>query len=313
MGEGLAVLALALFSSNVLLVKVASPRLGQDIGFLIGLAGNVVFAGLLFLAERLLGTTPFQIEWSAFAMFVVGGLFTAYLGRRLFFRTVQSIGPSRASALQITNPVFAAVISWIFLGEALVPAAIGFVLLVIGGLYLTSQVPANVRVPVAPGSGDVDADAPTQERRRIRLPRREVLLGLVGAVSYAVGNVIRSTAVRHWDEAVFGGFVGASAATLIYLALHTDVRKLSGRMRHADRLGLAMWGISGVLTISAQISLIASTRYIPVAVGVVIAAAIPVLVIPASLLLFRNSEAVTARTVAGVLLILGGVAGLVLT
>lgn len=307
MGEALALLALALFSSNVLLVKVAAPRLGQDVGFLVGLAGNVAFAGLLLLGQSGLRTTPFRIEWGPFAMFVVGGLFTAYLGRRLFFRTVQSIGPSRASALQITNPVFAAAISWLFLGEALGPAALGFVVLVIGGLYLTSQVPAKAPVPVASGESVAGP-----EPRHARLPSREIVLGLVGAVSYAVGNVIRSTAVRHWDEAIFGGFVGASAATLIYLALHTDMRKLSERLRRADRLGLAMWGMSGVLTISAQISLIAATRHIPVAVGVVVAAAIPVLVIPASLLLFRNSEAVTARTVVGALLILGGVAGLVL-
>ncbi|MCW2722488.1 DMT family transporter [Pseudonocardia sp.] len=308
MGEALALLALALFSSNVLLVKVASPRLGQDVGFLIGLAANVVFAGLLLLGQSMLRTSAFHIEWGPFAMFVVGGLFTAYLGRRLFFRTVQSIGPSRASALQITNPVFAAVISWLFLGEALGPAAIGFVVLVIVGLYLTSQVPAKAPVPVA--SGEL---ATGPEPRHARLPRREIVLGLVGAVSYAVGNVIRSTAVRDWDEAIFGGFIGAGAATLVYLALHTDIRTLAGRVQRADRLGVAMWGMSGVLTISAQISLIASTRFIPVAVGVVVAAAIPVLVIPAGLLLFRNSEAVTARTVAGALLILGGVAGLVLT
>ncbi|NMH97329.1 EamA family transporter [Pseudonocardia acidicola] len=325
MGEALALLALALFSSNVLLVKIASPRLGQDIGFLIGLASNVVFSGLLFLGERRLSAQPFHIEWRPFVMFVIGGLFTAYLGRRLFFRTVQTIGPSRASALQITNPVVAGIISWLFLGEVLGPSAILFVALVVGGLYLTSQVPARAAVTVAPGTGDVPtgtapaqpsdsrpAEAPPASRSGT-LPRRELMLGLVGAGSYAVGNVIRSSAVRDWNEAVFGGFLGAIAATLAYLLLHTRMRTLIQRIREADRVGVALWGLSGVLTISAQISLIASTRHIPVAVGVVVAAAIPVLVIPASLALFRNSEAITVRTAVGSLLILGGVAGLILT
>jgi len=308
-GEALALLALLLFSTNVLVVKIASPRLGQDVGFLLALGSNVVFAALLFGGERLVRPDPFVIEWDAVGAFAVGGLFTAYLGRRLFFRSVQTVGASRASALQITNPVFAALIGWAVLGESLGPAGLVFVLLVIGGLYLASRLPE--RIPVPAPAGDVPpvdiAPSPTA------LPRREVVIALVGALSYAVGNVIRSSAVRDWDQAVFGGLLGAVCATLVYLVVHTDVRRLAQRLRTAPASGLWLWGLSGVLTISAQISLIASTRTIPVAVGVVVAAAIPLIVVPAGALLFGNTEGVTSRTVAGIVLIFGGVAGLILT
>jgi drug/metabolite transporter (DMT)-like permease len=309
-GEALALLSLLLFSTNVLVVKIASPRLGQDVGFLLGLGSNVVFASLLFAGELLVRPDPFVVEWGPFAMFAVGGLFTAYLGRRLFFRTVQTIGPSRASALQITNPVFAALIGWVFLGESLGAAGVVFVLLVIGGLFLTSQAPAQNAAPVPAGTGGI---APAATPVSTALPRAEIALGLTGAVSYAIGNVIRSSAVRHWDHAVFGGLLGAFCATLVYLVVHTDLRRLAQRLRSAPRSGLWLWGLSGVLTISAQISLIASTRTIPVAVGVVVAAAIPLIVVPASVVLFSNTEGVTVRTVAGIVLIFGGVAGLILT
>ena len=311
MGEALALLSLLLFSTNVLVVKIASPRLGQDVGFLLALGSNVVFAALLFGGERLVRADPFVVEWDAFAAFAVGGLFTAYLGRRLFFRTVQTVGPSRASALQITNPVFAALIGWVLLGESLGWTGVLFVLLIIGGLFLTSQVRASTPAPVPAGSGDVPPD--TTAVPRTALPRREIVVALVGALSYAIGNVIRSSAVRDWDQAVFGGLLGAFCATVVYLVVHTDVRRLAQRLRTAPRSGLWLWGLSGVLTISAQISLIASTRTIPVAVGVVVAAAIPLIVVPASVLLFRNTESITARTVAGIVLIFGGVAGLILT
>jgi drug/metabolite transporter (DMT)-like permease len=311
-GDVLAVLSLLLFSTNVLVVKVASPRLGQDVGFLVGLGSNVVFAGLLFGGERLVRGGPFVVEWGPFALFAIGGLFTAYLGRRLFFRTVSTIGPSRASALQITNPVFATLIGWVFLGETLGPGGVVFVLLVIGGLYLTSLAPTRVPSPVPAGNGDIDPGTDATPRR-VTVGRREIALGLAGAVSYAVGNVIRSSAVRDWDEAVFGGLLGAVCATVVYLVVHTDVGDLARRLRAAPRSGLWLWGLSGVLTISAQISLIAATRTIPVAVGVVVAAAIPVVVVPVSVLLFRNAEGVTARTAAGIVLILGGVAGLILS
>ncbi|MGH3661491.1 MAG: EamA family transporter [Micromonosporaceae bacterium] len=311
MGEALALLALMLFSANVLVVKVVTPRLSQDIGFLIGLSTNVLFALLLFLGQSQVRTAPFGVEWDAFVMFAAGGLFTAYLGRRLFFLSVTAIGPSRASALQITNPIFAAIIGWLALGEALGSWSIVFVLAAVAGLYLTSQTPARDPVPSPVGPGDEGA-AIAAPGGSPSLPRREVALALIGALSYAVGNVIRSSAVRDWDEAIFGAFLGAFSAVIAYLILHTDVRALAGRIRVADRVGLVYWALSGVLTISAQISLIAATRDIPVAVGVVVAAAIPVLVIPASVLLFHNSEAVTTRTVLGSLLIFGGVAGLLL-
>ncbi|MEX2288978.1 MAG: DMT family transporter [Mycobacteriales bacterium] len=321
MGEALALLALLLFSANALLVSVVSPRLGQEIGFLLALGANVVFSGLVVLLQRVVASGPFVVQWDAFAMFAVGGLFTSYLGRRLFFLSVHAIGPSRATSLQITNPVFAGIISWIFLGERLGVDAIGFILAVILGLYLTTRIRAERPTPVAVASGDTPHQPVAVEDRHVRLPgkkfgalpTREIALALTGAFSYAVGNVIRSTGVREWNEPVLGGFVGAVAGTLAYLLLHTQVRSLVVRVREADRLGVYLWGLSGVLTISAQIALIASTRYIPIAVAVVVAAALPVIVIPVSVLFLHNREAVTGRTVVGGLLILGGVAGLLLT
>ncbi len=309
MGEALALLALLLFSTNVLVVKIATPRLALDVGFLLALGSNVVFAALLFVGERVVRPGPFVVAWVPLLGFAIGGLFTTYVGRRQFFRSVQTIGPSRASALQITNPVFAALVGWLVLGESLGWTAALFGLLVLGGLYLTTRTSARTPVPVANGElTAADAvPAPTA------VPRREIAIALLGAMSYGIGNVIRSGAVRAWDEAVFGGFLGAACAIVVYLVVHTDLRQLAARLREAPRSGISLWALSGVLTISAQIALIASTRTIPVAVGVVIAAAIPLLVVPFSIVFFRNAEGVTARTVVGILLIFGGVAGLVLT
>ncbi len=320
MGESLALLALLLFSANALLVSVVSPRLGQEIGFLLALGTNVVFSGLVVVLQHATVSDGFELQWRAFAMFAVGGFFTTYLGRRLFFLSVHTIGPSRAASLQITNPVFAGIISWIFLGEALGLNAIGFILAVLVGLYLTTRVPTRRPAPV-PVAARVDAVPPVaadgpeavqRGRGSGGLPMREVVLALTGALAYGVGNVIRSSGVREWNEPVFGGFVGAVVGTLAYLLLHTKVRTVVARVREADRLGVYLWGLSGVLTISAQVSLIASTRHIPIAVAVVVSAALPVIVIPVSVFFLHNREAVTVRTVAGGLLILGGVTGLLL-
>jgi drug/metabolite transporter (DMT)-like permease len=315
MGEVLALMSLLLFSGNVLLVSVVGPRVGQDIGFLLALASNVVFSGLLVLGQHAVLGRGLDVQFGPLAMFAIGGLLTSYFGRRLFFLSVQSIGPSRAASLQITNPVFAGIISWVFLDEVLAPSAIAFIAAVLVGLYLTTRVPAARKLPVAvgtDGAGTESQDGERGPRRFDGLPKREVVLALIAALSYAVGNVVRSSGVRDWNEPILGGFVGAVAGTLAYVVLHTKVRSVVEVVRRADRIGVWLWTLSGVLTISAQVCLMAATRHIPIAIGVVVSAALPVIVIPASVILLKNKEAVTGRTAVGGLLTLAGVAGLLL-
>ncbi|MFC7655301.1 hypothetical protein ACFQV8_00900 [Pseudonocardia benzenivorans] len=72
-------------------------------------------------------------------------------------------------------------------------------------------------------------------------------------------------------------------------ASRTDVRTPAQSLQAADRFGPTLWTLSGRLTIAAQSSLITTTRDIP-----------------ASVVLFGNTEAVTIRTVIGNPLVFGG-------
>jgi drug/metabolite transporter (DMT)-like permease len=299
-GELLAITALLLFSSNALLVGPAIRRLPQDLGFLVSLASNVVLASAVVLGQYLLlggpGSPP---EWDAIGMFVVGGLLTSYLGRWFWTRSIATIGPTRASAIQVTNPFFAAVFAWILLDESLPPVAILCGVAVLVGLNLTSRRRA--------GADPVDA-----ERRGRSVPLAHLGIGLLGALSYGLGNVARGAGVRDWEAPIVGSFIGALVGLLAYALVNTDLRKLASALRGADRTGLRLWLLSGALTIGAQTAQIAATQYIPVAIAVVISVAVPVVVLPVSVLFLRRSEAIGWSTTAGVLLMLGGVAGLVL-
>ena len=121
----------------------------------------------------------------AFWTFALAGIFANYLGRRGSFRSVETLGPSRASAVQITNPMFAAV------------------------------------------------------------------------------PCVRLAAVT----------------------------------------------LAGILTISAQISVIGATGYLPGAIVLAILSALPMAVVPVSLLVLRNIEDLRATTLLGTGLVLTGVAG----
>ncbi|MFW3169733.1 EamA family transporter [Geodermatophilus sp. CPCC 206100] len=299
MGELLAVSALLLFSVNVFLVRSAALRLPQDLGFLLALAGNVACAGVLLAGQYAVGGPQPPLEWDAVGLFAVGGLLTTFLGRWFFFRSVGTIGPTRASALQITNPLFAGLAAWLIIGEALPPSVVLWGLTIMVGLYLTSR--------RSGGRGEGGGHA---EARSIPLP--ELGLALLGALQYGVGNVARGAAVRDWEAPVFGTLIGATAALLVYALRTADLRKLTSALRGADRRGRHLWIWSGVTTAGAQSCVVAASVHLPVAVVLVIAAAVPVVVLPVSAVFLRRAEGIGLATVCGVLVVLAGVTGLVL-
>ncbi len=291
MGELLAVASCLLFAVNVLVVGPASRRIPQDLGFLLTLTSNVVVAAVV-MAVQYVVSSPGPVEWDALALFALGGLLTSYLGRWFLMRSVTTIGPTRASALQSTIPVFTAVAAWLLLGETLPAVAILCGLTVLAGLYLTSRPTVSARLVATDRMGSRS------------IPLTEIGLSLLGAAAYGLGNVARGAGVRDWEAPIVGGFTGAAAGLLLYAVANTDLRKLSSALRGADPVGRRLWLFAGMLTIGAQTCLIAASLYIPVAIGVVISSAVPLAVLPISVLFFRPTEAVGPVTALGALLIL---------
>lgn len=300
MGELLAVTSCLLFSVNVLIIGPAAQRLSQDLGFLLALACNVAVAAVV-VAVQYAVSDPGPVHWGALGLFALGGLMTSYLGRWFLLRSVTTIGPTRASALQSTNPIFTGLAAWLILGETLPPEAVLCGITVLAGLYLTSRPTVATRWVATGRLGSQS------------IPIADVALGLLGAAAYGLGNVARGAAVRTWEAPIVGGLTGAVAGLVLYAALNTDLRKLPSALRGADPAGRRLWLASGALTIGAQTCLIAASLYIPVAIGVVISSAVPLVVLPVGVLFFRRTEAVGPVTALGALLILVGVAGLVLT
>lgn len=298
MGDALALLALALFSCNAFVVRAAARRIDQRLGFLVALAANVVFAAGAVLAHTAVrdGLPPFR--WEAVGLFLLAGVLSTYLGRRGYFRSVQTMGPSRAAAVQATNPVFAFLFAWVILGQGLSAGDAAAMVLVVIGLYLTSKV------------RDQPPGMPLGRVRR--LPVSVLGPALVAAVCYALGNVARGAAVQTWNEPILGGLLGAVSGTAAYLLLHISVPRLVGEVRAADPRGLLLWSCAGGLTIAGQISVIAATAHIPIAVAVAISSALPIVVLPASVLFLRGAEQLSWRTALGALAIVVGVVSLVL-
>lgn len=303
LGSMLAFAALALFATNIVVTRIAMRHLAIDAGFLVAVLVNVIFAALVTGAELAWRRQPPRIEAYAFAMFALAGVFTTYLGRWFFFEAVARLGAARASTFQVSSPLFTALVAWAFLGERLSATTASAMVGVVYGLLV-------VGAPVGRAAPAIVTRAPG--RGIIALASAGLLVGLGSSLAYAIGNVLRGAAIHRSPEPALGALLGAITGLALHAALNRSRRKLPALLRAADRRGLALYALSGALTITAQMLTIASMSYIPVSIAALITLCTPVFVIPASHVLFGADERITARVILGTVLTLAGIAVIVL-
>lgn len=307
LGMALATAALCMFSLNILVVKLAADRVSLDLGFLIAVTVNLLFCGLLLGVQLLVSTNGIAWSWRGTVLFAVAGLFSTYLGRWFFFEAVVRLGSAKASLFQVSSPGFAALIAWIFLGESISAVGIAAIALTMAGLMLIGYVP-GVFSRAAPGAGNAAAAASLLSR----LKRSSLMLGMAAAAAYAIGTVFRGAAVRSWNEPVLGALFGAATGLLLHAVLSREMSTFAVRMRSADRRGMQLFAVSGILTILAQICSIWSLRYMEVALSNLITLCTPLLVIPGGYFLFKKKEEISLRSWLGGAMALAGVATLIL-
>lgn len=306
LGEFLAGLALVFYAVNIILAKYGSGRIAVSTGFLVSVAVNVVFSAALALMQLGWRTTPLVWNWHGILFFLLAGVFSTYLGRWFFFESVARFGPARASIFQISVPVFTVLLASVFLGERLPPAALAGLALAVLGLLMVVYIPgAFARYRAAPKRAD------TAVATRLTVLKwmfqSSVILGFSAGMAYAVGNVLRGSALGNWDEPIIGGLLGAISGIVLHVLSSPRPPLLWQEVKEADRRGVMIFAATGVLNISAQILIIASLRYTAVSITTLIASCVPILVIPMSYFLFRNQEIISARTICGTLLALAGI------
>jgi drug/metabolite transporter (DMT)-like permease len=255
--------ALLLFTASILITKAASSRLDLGLGFLIATSTNVAFSALALVR----------------------------------------FGPAKASIFQISSPLFTAMMAWLLLGERLtLLVALGMVM-TIAGLMLVSCKPdffSRRSSPVAAMAPDGEpAPAVVKTPAMQRLMQSVLLLGMGSSLAYAIGNVLRGSAVRSWNEPILGALIGAACGLALQVAFSAGKGAMVARVRAASRSGMALFATIGVTTISAQMCAIGAMRYIPLSVATLVTLCTPILVFPLSHLLFKNQDKITAITLAG--------------
>jgi len=305
LGTLLAFAAMVMFASNVVVTKVASSRLDVGAGFVISVCVNLAFAALVFGIELAVRERAFRWSWAGVGWFALAGASATYLGRWFFFGAISRLGAARASLFHISSPAFTAILAWLALGENLTLVTWAGIAATIGGLFMVSVPPGALRAaPIA--SARTVPVAAANARLKAWLASG-FAVGIGATFAYAVGNVLRGAAIREWNEPIAGAMLGALAALGLHLVIGSGHAALMRRIATADRRAVRLYAFGGVLTISAQMCMVASMRYIPVAVATVITLCTPLVVIPVSYWLLKDRERLGAATLLGVVVTMAGV------
>ena len=306
MGELLALAGLSMFASNIMVSKLGAGRIALDTGYLVAVSVNVLVAAALLGLDMAIRHRVPTWNWTGVVLFMFAGVFSTYLGRWFILESITRLGPAKASAFQVSSPLFTAIIAWFTLGERLGFIAFAGIVTAIAGLLLVS-LPGGAK-PATPRAATPEPAAASWRRWL----RSGLLLGIGSSAAYAIGNVFRGAGIRQWNELVLGVLVGALTGLALQLLMGKGQLTAVRTLRTADRRGVLLFASSGVLTITGQLLTVAAMAFAPVALVSLITLCTPLIVFPASYFLLHNEEGIGWRTVAGGVLTLAGIATVVL-
>ena len=292
MGLAYALTSMLCWAVNIFITRSAMARMPAELGFFIVILGNIGFGALLLGAGWPLRTQPFSLHWEAIGWFAGSGVVGIYLGRRMLLDAVQLMGPSRASVLHTASPVFTLIGAWILLGETLGRYELGLMAMIMAGLWCTQP----------PARGTPGRPAASRE-----VLRRAAFLSLMTVAGFGAGNALRGMAMRQWDEAVLGVIVSNAAALACLLATTRDWRGTAARIRAGSRHGILLFMLSGAATLGGTVFGSMAMQRIEVAIAVLIGYTTPLVVFPVSVLVLKDRDALSLRTVMGAVLVLGGI------
>jgi drug/metabolite transporter (DMT)-like permease len=205
LGDALALASATCFAiSNVTIARGARPE-AEDNGAFVSLIITTLIAGAgwvaVGMARGFLPVTPRALLWFAGA-----GVFTAFVGRVFFYESVQRLGAMRSSALKRLNPFFAVVLGVIVLGETLTRGMTIGLALIVGSFAVLVIGTRPLNAMAAP------------DAVRWHLARWGYLYGIVSALGYSSGYLLRKMGLAEAHDALLGAMVGCLIGALLFLA-----------------------------------------------------------------------------------------------
>ncbi|WP_394236404.1 DMT family transporter [Niallia oryzisoli] len=230
-GETLALVAAFSFGcANVMVKKGVTPHSKNNGAFLsvlitFGMAGIITVAKGVFQ-----GWPPYSTK--GIGWFILAGILTAYIGRTLLFTSIQHLGSVRASTLKRLNSLFAVLIGVFFLHESMnLLVFIGMLMIFASSSFLmyetiiTNRRLQKKETAAAKETTLVKTKLENGDKRNKWTNRFKFITslgymyGVVSALAYSIGYVVRKEGLHEIPEPFFGTMIGAFVGILIYILI----------------------------------------------------------------------------------------------
>jgi drug/metabolite transporter (DMT)-like permease len=311
LGELYAFFSSTCFALSVVYLKIGQNRRPSENGvFMTSLVNLGMYLVFLVIQAFMGGLTPLTI--SGLIFFIIAGLTNTLFGRWAWLQSVRAIGPSRGTALKVTSPVFSTAMGYLFLSQPVTwPMMVGIFIVIAGVIALSQDSKSGVRAAKVSSPGDPPAG--TAPRRRWRFDISEpavaqgVIFGILSALGYATGSVLRKLGLDTVSDPVEGALIGSIVA--VGTVLISDAIGGNLRRRWADNVASVPipFVVAGVFAGFAQLSSFSALLYTSVAVSSTIGSTQGMIAALFSLAFFRSLDTITVRSVAAMVVVCIGV------
>ncbi|MBU2601117.1 MAG: DMT family transporter [Actinobacteria bacterium] len=241
----------------------------------------VVAAGFAWVID------PVPLHPVGVLYYVAAGVAGPFVGRSLNFMAIKRVGATRTASLGMSEGLFAAVIGWVVLSQALSPLTIvGLIVLVVGmvlfidetgrtlGTPRESETPPTTPLPTGPAEapalvgvhppGDRWRDplgagyaAAGMRRVTARAGGRSAVLGamfgLGSGLFFTLAWLLRVLGLEFLPSSIIGAAIGTFVALLVTLAMVARGRRL-GAVFHMPRRDAVPLAASGVAAAAAMVT-----------------------------------------------------------
>lgn len=284
-GAALAVAGALFIAVQVVCIRVGTTEGRSNDALVVVLLVNI---GLIVPLSLVLEGGDLRLTPVAVLAFAGAGLVGTMLGRAFEYAGIERIGASRSEPIKASQPLHAALLAVLLLGESLAPMAVGGTLLVVGGVAALSWESANAPT--------IDADG---------VPWRQLLFPLAAAFFFGIEPVLAKVGFAQGTPV----FVGLAVKTLAATAAFTAYL----RARHAlPRRGSLLsnntgWFVAaGVANSLFLVCYYLALDLAPVVLVVPVLQTSPLFVLLLSVVFLRRLERVTWRLAAAACLVVVG-------
>ncbi len=290
----LAALATALFwTVTAVAFEAAGKRVGSLSLNLIRLCLGFVFLTLFLMLFR--GRAlPLDATFHQWFWLSLSGIIGLTLGDFLLFRAFILIGSRMSMLIMASVPPLTALLGWLVMGETLTPTNYLGMALVIGGISMV-----------------ILERNPEQKHVKFSRPLSGILMALGGAMGQAVGLVLSKYGMGDYD-AFAATQIRIIAGTAGFCVIITSTGlwyRIGSALKDKKAVANISLGAMFGPFLGVSFSLIA-VQYTATGIAATIMSVVPVLIIPPSVILFK--EKLTLREVAGSFVAVAGVAVLFL-